>query len=45
MKTPRHFGRFGDSSFRLHPHHTLFSLVATFVLTAMAVLFLAVTAK
>ena len=45
MKTPIHFSRSGDSYFRAHPHHTLFSLVVTFVLAVLAVLILAVSAK
>jgi len=45
MKTLIHFSRSGDSFFRPHPHHTLFSLVVTFVLAVLAVLLLAVTAK
>ena len=45
MKTLTHFSRFGDSYFRPHPHHTLFSLVISFVLAVLAVLILAVSAK
>jgi hypothetical protein len=45
MKTLLHFGRSGGSYFRAHPHHSLFSLVASFVLAALAVLILAVSAK
>jgi hypothetical protein len=45
MKTLIHFGRSSDSYFRPHPHHTLFSLVVTFVLAVLAVLLFAVTAK
>jgi hypothetical protein len=45
MKTLIHFGRSGNSYFRAHPHHTLFSLVASFVLAVLAMLILAVTAK
>ena len=45
MKTLMHLSRSGDSSFRPHPHHTLFSLVASFVLAVLAMLILAVTAK
>jgi len=45
MKTPTHFSRSGDRYFRAHPHHHLFSLIASFVLAVLAVLILAVTAK
>lgn len=45
MKTLLHFTRSGDSYFRPHPHHTLFSLVASFVLAVLAMLILAVTAR
>ena len=45
MKTLMHIGRSGDRYFRPHPHHTLLSLVVTFVLAVLAVLILAVTAK
>jgi hypothetical protein len=45
MKTLIHFGRSGDSAFRAHPHHSLFSLVVSFVLAVLAVLILAVSAK
>ncbi len=45
MKTLLHFSRSGASYFRAHPHHTLFSLVVTFVLAVMVVLIFAVSAK
>jgi hypothetical protein len=45
MKTPTRFGRSDDRYFRAHPHHHLFSLIASFVLAVLAVLILAVTAK
>jgi hypothetical protein len=45
MKTLIHLGKSGDSCFRAHPYHNLFSLVISFVLAVLAVLILAVTAK
>jgi len=45
MKTLTHFSRSGDRHFRTHPHHHLFSLIASFVLAVLAVLMLTVTAK
>jgi hypothetical protein len=45
MKTQMHFSRSGDSYFRAHPHHTLFSFVVSFVLAVLAVLIFAVSAK
>lgn len=45
MKTLIHFRRPGDSYFRAHPLHALFSLVASFVLAVLAVLILTVPAK
>jgi hypothetical protein len=39
------FRRPGDSYFRAHPLHALFSLVGGFVLAVLAVLVLAVAAK
>jgi hypothetical protein len=45
MKTLTHFSSSGDGYFRAHPHHTLFSLVVSFVLAVLAVLIFAVPAK
>ena len=45
MKTLTHLSRSGDSYFRAHPHHTLFSLVVSVVLAVLAVLIFAVSAK
>jgi hypothetical protein len=45
MKTLIRFSRSGDSYFRAHPLHNLFSLVISFVLAVLAVLILTVSAK
>jgi len=45
MRTPGHFRSSGDSHFHAHPFHTLFALVAGFVLTVLAMLILTVPAK
>ena len=45
MKTLLHFSGSGDSYFRAHPLHTLFSLVVSFVLVVLAVLIFTVSAK
>jgi hypothetical protein len=44
MRTVEH-RRSGDSHFHAHPFHTLFVLVAGFVLVVLAVLILTVPAK
>ena len=45
MKTLLHFSRPGDSYFRAHSLHTLFSLVVSFVLLVLAVLIFTVSAR
>ena len=45
MWTLEHFRRSGDSHFHAHPFHTLFALVAGFVLAVLAVLILTVPAR
>ena len=45
MKTVMHSSRSDDSYSRAHPHHTLFSLVVSFVLAVLAVLIFTVSAK
>jgi hypothetical protein len=45
MRTLKHFRRSGDSHLHAHPLHTLFALVAGFVLAVLAVLILIVPAK
>jgi hypothetical protein len=45
MRTLEHFRRSRDSHLHAHPFHTLFALVAGFVLAILAVLILIVPAK
>jgi len=45
MRTLEHFRSSGDSHFHAHPYHSLFAVVAGFVLTVLAMLILTVPAK
>jgi hypothetical protein len=45
MRTLEHFRRSDDRNFHAHPFHTLFALVAGFVLAVLAVLILTVPAR
>ena len=45
MRTLDHVRRSGDSHFHAHPFHTLFALIAAFVLVILAVLTLTVSAR
>ena len=45
MKTPIQLKRHGDSYFHLHPLHSVFSLIASFVLAVLIVLMLVRSAR
>jgi hypothetical protein len=45
MKTSTHFKGHGDSYFHVHPLHTVFSLVASFVLAVLIMLVLVSSAR
>jgi hypothetical protein len=45
MRNLEHFRRSGDSHFHAHPFHTVFVLVAGFVLAVLAVLTFTVSAR
>jgi hypothetical protein len=45
MKTSIHFKRHLDSYFHVHPLHTVFSLVATFVFAVLIMLMLVSSAR
>ncbi len=45
MKMLIHLKSHGDSHFHIHPSHTMFSLVASFVLAVLVVLILVSSAR